>query len=416
MKKPKFYWGASTASHQVEGGTENQWSVWELGMASELANTASKRLGWLPCWKEVEKQASNPANYVSGKGIDHYHRYKEDFDILQKLGLNAFRFGVQWARIEPEPGVWDQEAIDHYKTYIKELRSRNIEPFLNIWHWTVPIWFAEKGGFEKRSNVRYFEDYVKKISEELLEDVNYVITLNEPNVYMGKSYMEGEWPPQHKNKLQGLWVYFNLVKAHKKAWKVLKLKKPGVQVGIAQQLANIQAYRPGNIWDELCVKVMRYFWNWWFLNRIKQHQDYVGFNYYFTDYYKGTHRIDLKTPVNDLGWYMQPEGILSLLERIDVHYPGKPIFITENGVADHKDQFRQWWLNETMLAIDTAKSIGIPLKGYLHWSLLDNFEWAFGWFPRFGLVEIDHKDNMKRKIRPSAFWWAQEIAKRREDE
>jgi len=413
MSKNNFFWGASTASHQVEGGTENQWSVWELENASELAKKAKKHLGWLPNWQEISKQASDPANYVAGRGVDHYHRYKEDFDILEKLNLNAFRFGIHWSRIEPEPGVWDQAAIDHYKEYIKELRKRNIEPFLNIWHWTIPVWFAEKGGFAKKSNLKYFKDYVSKISSELLDDVGYVITLNEPNVYIGKSYMEGSWPPQEKNKIKGIRVYRNLIKAHKLAWRILKQDHPKLQVGMAQQLANIQAYRPGSFTDEVVVKIMRYFWNWWFLNRIKKQMDFVGFNYYFTDYYQGVKKIKLKSPVNDLGWYMLPEGLLSLLERVQAHFPGKPIFITENGVADAKDQYRQWWLHETMMAIDTAKSIGIPIKGYLHWSLLDNFEWADGWWPKFGLVEVDHQNNMQRKIRPSALWWASEIAKRR---
>jgi beta-glucosidase len=158
---------------------------------------------------------------------------------------------------------------------------------------------------------------------------------------------------------------------------------------------------------------MRYFWNWWWLNRIKNQMDFVGFNYYFTDYYRRFTRVNLKTPVSDLGFYMFPEGLLSLFERINAHFPNKPIIVTENGVADAKDQYRQWWLSETMKAIDTAKSQNIPVIGYLHWSLLDNFEWADGWWPKFGLVEVDREHGMKRVIRNSAKWWAQEIARRR---
>lgn len=416
MKKPNFYWGASTASHQVEGGTENQWSVWELSMATELARTAHKRYGWQPNWEEIKPYATDPANYVSGTGVDHYHRYKEDFDILEKLGLNAYRFGIQWARVEPEPGVWNQEALNHYKTYIKELRLRGIEPFLNIWHWTVPIWFAEKGGFAKRSNIKYFEAYVKKISEELTEEIDYIITLNEPNVYMGMSYSDGEWPPQEKNILKAIWVYMNLARAYKKAWKILKSKNPKLKIGVAQQLANIQAYRPGNLFDEFVVKIMRRYWNWWFLNKINKYQDFVGINYYFSDYYRGFKRVPIEHPLSDNGKYMFPEGLLELMQRANAHYPDKPLIITENGVADAKDQYRQWWLEETMIAIDTAISQGIPVKGYLHWSLLDNFEWADGWWPKFGLVEVDREHGMKRTIRPSALWWSKEIAKRREQE
>ncbi|MEZ6330724.1 MAG: family 1 glycosylhydrolase [Candidatus Saccharimonadales bacterium] len=406
----KMYWGASTASHQVEGGTHNQWSVWELENANELAKTAKHRLGWLANWQDIKAQASDPSNYISDKGVDHYTRYQEDFDLLQSLNLNAFRFGIEWARIEPEQGVWDKAALAHYKQYIASLNQRGIEPFINLWHWTMPVWFTEMGGFEKRSNIAYFEAFVKKVSEELLRDVRYVITINEPNVYMGLSYSDGEWPPQKKSKLLAMYVYYNLAVAHKKAYKIIKQKHPHMQIGVAQQLANIQAFRPGHWFDETVVKLMRYFWNWWWLNRTNKQQDFIGFNYYFTDYYKGFRKQNPTKPINDLGWYMEPKGVLPLLQRIAYHYPKKPIFITENGVADAHDTYRQWWLQETMVAIETAKSQGIPVAGYLHWSLLDNFEWKYGWWPKFGLVAVDRK-TMKRTVRSSSKWWAHYIDK-----
>ena len=413
MNKHPFFWGASTAAHQVEGGTTNQWSVWELSVAAEQAKTAHKRLGWMPSWERIKDQAEDPSNYVSGKGIDHYNRYEEDFDIAKKLQLNAFRFTIEWSRLEPEEGKWDPAAFQHYKDYIAALKSRGIEPFFNIWHWTMPTWFTDKGGFEKRTNLKYFERLVKKVSEELLADVRFVITLNEPNVYMGLSYGSKEWPPQAGNQLKAIWVYYNLSLAHKRAWRILKRKKPSLKIGVAQQLANIQSFRPGNWIDELIVKIMRYSWNWWWLNRIKRYQDFVGFNYYFTDYYQGFKKVNPKKPTNDLGWYMNPQGILPLMQRIAYHYPNKPIFITENGLADARDKDRQWWLDETLKAIDTAESQGIPVAGYFHWSLLDNFEWAYGWWPKFGLVAVDREHGMKRTVRPSAVWFAREIARRK---
>ena len=413
MSNKPFFWGASTASHQVEGGTTNQWSVWELSVAAEHAKHAKKEIGWMPSWERIEKQATDPNNYVSGKGIDHYNRYQEDFDIAKKMGLNAFRFSIEWSRLEPEEGKWDIVAVQHYRDYIAALNKRGIEPFLNIWHWTVPTWFADKGGFAKQSNIKYFDRLVKKISEELLDNVRYVITVNEPNVYMGLSYGSGLWPPQEKNQVKAIWVYWNLSRAHKRAWRILKAKKPSLKIGVAQQLANIQALRPGNWFDESVVKVMRYFWNWWWLNRIRNYQDFVGFNYYFTDYYKGFKRQNPTKPVNDLGWYMYPQGLLPLMQRIAAHYPGKPIIITENGLADSEDGERLWWLHETMKALDTAKSQDIPVIGYLHWSLLDNFEWAYGWWPKFGLVSVDREHGMKRTLRPSAIWYAKAIAKRK---
>ena len=414
-----FMWGGSTAAHQVEGGTYNQWTVWELQHAREFATTAEKRLNWLPEWERFKKEAETPENYLSGNGVKHYELYKHDFDILQKLQLNSFRFGIEWSRLEPEEGAWNVEAIVHYREYIQELLDRGIEPVLNLWHWTMPVWFCEKGGFEKRANIRYFERFVSKVCEELpIKKLKYIITLNEPNVYASFGYATGEWPPNKKNWLLFLKVYYNLTIAHKRAYKIVKRCRKGLQVGVASQLANIQPKRPHNWLDILATKWMRYFWNWWFLNRINRYQDYVGFNYYFTDYYsfgqyKGRknhmfHRSNPGLPKKDLGWYMEPEGVYPLLVRVYAHYK-KPVIIAENGVADADDKHRQWWIEETIIAMERALSEGIELKGYFHWSLLDNFEWAYGWWPKFGLVEVD-RETMKRSVRPSAKYFAKRIA------
>jgi beta-glucosidase len=164
---------------------------------------------------------------------------------------------------------------------------------------------------------------------------------------------------------------------------------------------------------------MRYFWNWWFLNRIQAYQDFVGFNYYFTDYYqfggyKGKKNIDVfhrenpNFPKNDLGWYMEPEGIYPLIIRVWNHYK-KPIIIAENGLADSKDEYRRWWIEETIIAMERAMSEGVQIKGYFHWSLLDNFEWAYGWWPKFGLIAVN-RQTMKRTVRPSAVWFSKKIA------
>ncbi len=405
-----FLWGASTASHQVEGGTVNQWSKWELEQATDLAATAEKRLGWLPDWKDIRQQAENPENYVSGKGVDHYNRYEEDFDILQKLEFNSLRFGIEWSRISPEEGVWDKEAIAHYHDYIDSLNDRGIEPILNLWHWTMPVWFTDKGGFEKKDNLPDFDRFVKKIAEEYGDKIKYVLTLNEPNVYATFGYATGEWPPEINNKLTFLKVYANLAAAHRRAYDILKARNSTLQIGVAAQLANIQAKRPHNLIDSITTKAMRYAWNWWFLNRIRRHQDFVGINYYFTDYYKGFGRkVNPKVPTNDLGWYMEPEGLYPLLLRTWARYK-KPIIVTENGVADRNDAYRQWWTEQTIIAMQRAMSEGVDIKGYMHWSLLDNFEWKYGWWPKFGLVAIDRENGMKRTVRPSAVWLAGYIA------
>jgi beta-glucosidase len=405
----RFYWGASTASHQVEGGTVNQWSEWELAHASELAKTAKQRLQRIiPVWDDIRDAAEDPSNYVSGKGVDHYRRYQEDFDIAKRLNFNAFRFSIEWSRIEPEEGVWNQEAIEHYRIYIRELRARGLEPFLNLWHWTMPNWFVAKGEFKKSRNLKYWRRFVDKVIGEYAPDLKYIITLNEPNNYASFGYLLREWVPEERNFYHFFCVYHNLVRAHRQAYKVIRRHSPTIQVGVAPAMANIQSRRPNNIIDTTVTWLMRYAWNWWFVNRVRRKIDFVGFNYYFSDYYKAGRPDNPDAPKNDLGWYMEPEGLHPLLVRVWAHYK-KPIFITENGVADGKDQYRQWWLEETMVAMERALSEGVDLRGYFHWSLLDNFEWKYGWWPKFGLVAVDRKRGMKRMVKPSAKWFAAKI-------
>jgi beta-glucosidase len=421
QKFPKdFLWGASTSSHQVEGGTVNQWSRWELERAADLAAGAEKRLSWLPNWPLIKDRAQDPNNYVSGKGIDHYGRYEEDFDLLEKLQFNSLRFGVEWSRIQPEEGVFNAEAIQHYHDYIDSLNSRGIEPVLNIWHWTMPTWFTDKGGFEKKENLALFDEFVRKVAEEYADKVKYFITLNEPNVYASFSYLNGEWPPQQRSVKKMVRVYWNLTKAHNRAYGILKARRATLMVGVAAQLGNIVPKRPHNWFDIFATWWMRYAWNWWFLNRTRRHQDFIGVNYYFTDYYKGVDfssqtkakrqppvvvRRNPSVPLNDLGWYMEPEGVYGLIMRIWAHYK-KPIILTETGVADERDEYREWWMEQTVLAMQRALSEGVDLRGCMQWSLLDNFEWAYGWWPKFGLIEVDRENDLKRKPRPSALWFA----------
>ncbi len=403
-----FFWGVSTASHQVEGGTVNQWSVWELAHAKQLAKTAHERIGYMPAWDDIKDQAQDPRNYVSGKGVDHYNRYEEDFGIAKKLQFNSFRFGIEWSRIEPKEGRWDEKEIDHYRDYIAAMQANGLEPFLNLWHWTLPTWFDQKGGFKSKANLKYWDSFVQKIADEFGQDVYYVITLNEPNVFASLGYAVGEWPPQEKSWVGASKVIWNLVLAHRRAYKILKKANPRLQIGVATQLANIQPRRPQSISDVVMTRWMRFFWNWFFLDRIRTQQDFVGFNYYFSDYYRLHRRENPKAPLNDLGWYMEPEGLYPLIRRVWDHYH-LPIIVTENGVADHRDQYRQWWIEGTMVAMERALSDGIDLRGYFHWSLLDNFEWKYGWWPKFGLVAVDRERGMKRTIRPSARWFAKKI-------
>lgn len=410
-------WGASVSAHQVEGGNYNQWTVWELAHAQQLAKTAKQRLSWIPVWDEIKVEASKPESYISGEGVKHYRLYEHDFDLARKLNFNSFRFSLEWSRLEPEEGRWDEDQIEHYRRYIKALRQRGLEPIMNIWHWTHPVWFEEKGAFKYRRNLQFFERFVAKVAAEYGSQVRYFITINEPNVYTASSYLTSDlmakvsWPPGERSPLSAYRVYRNLAKAHRRAYKIIKGVEPTAEVGIATQLDNIQAKDPHDIIDELETKIMRRVWNWWFLQQVRRRQDFIGINYYFTDYYNDWFkRTNPKLPLNDFGWYMEPEGLYPLLLRAWAHYK-KPILVSENGVADMHDQYRQWWIEETIIAMERAMSQGVKIIGYCHWSLLDNFEWATGWLAKFGLIDVDRRHDMKRTIRPSAKWFAERISK-----
>lgn len=413
-----FFWGASTAAHQVDGGTVNDWTVWELATAAERARLAgsqlvvgslSTRQDQLPLWAEIKDHVEDPDNYVSGPGIEHYTRYEQDFDTAKELNFNAFRFGIEWSRIESEEGVWDQQAIEHYRQYISELKQRGLEPFLNVWHWTNPLWFTEKGGFTKRANLKYFNRYVHKIAEEFAGEVNFVLTINEPNNYVLFGYVLGTWPPQQKNILNAIRVYWHLCEAHRQAYRAFKSANPQIQIGAATQMTTNLSAKGRHPIGWLTARLSNYFWNWFFYDRTKKYHDFIGFNHYFTLYYKRFMVENPPQPISDVGWYMEPFRIYDLLMWVAMRYK-KPIYITENGVADMHDTYRQWWIEQTIAAMERAVRDGADVRGYFHWSLLDNFEWSYGWWPKFGLVSVDREHGMKRTIRPSARWFAKKIS------
>ena len=402
-----FLWGASTAAHQVEGNTHNQWSEWERARAATLAAEFPKKLKWLPRYEALKSEGTNPENYISGNAIEHYQRYAEDFKLIKELRMNAYRFSIEWSRIEPEEGTWDEAAIEHYRKYFTELKRLGIEPIPTLWHWTMPVWFTDKGGFEKRQNIQYFVRFAQKMAEEYGAACTYLLTLNEPNVYTTACYLSAEWPPQKRNLLLFFRVYWNLVLTHRQAYAAVKKARPRLHVGISMHMLGAKPDRESDWLGGLTARVVAYTFNRWYLNRIRKEQDFIGINYYFANYYHYLRPFAVTGPKSDLGWYMEPSNIEQVITDTWKHYH-IPILITENGLADNRDTHRQWWLQETIGAMEKALANGVDLRGYLHWSLLDNFEWAFGWWPKFGLIEVD-RTTMRRTIRPSARWLAERI-------
>lgn len=398
----KFLWGASLSAHQSEGNTHNQWSVWELESAKSLAAQAGYKESHVPVWDQVAKQATNPANYISGENSDHYTRYEEDFELLQSLNLSTLRFSIEWSRIEPKEGTWDSKEIQHYRAYFESLTKRGIEPVVTLFHFTLPVWFSERGGFEKRTNVKYYIRFVEKVLAEFGRNLRYIITINEPEVYARESYLSGNWPPQQQSRLLAYKVLKNLLHAHKQAAKVIHASNRRFRVSIAK---NSPYCYPGDdaLLSRISTEIYQYVVDDYILKRVVKSCDFIGVNYYFSNRFYGYRIHNPERHLSDLDWSMEPANIQFVLERLHRKYK-KPIMVTENGLADRADSDRKWWLTQTLLGMRAAMKEGIPVLGYIHWSLLDNFEWAHGSWPRFGLVEVDYKTK-RRSLRSSAQWY-----------
>ena len=384
-KFPKnFLFGAATPAHQVEGNNTNDWSEWE---------ESPERIG------DLKKRGLNPEEFISGKACDHYTRFREDFDIAGELGHTAHRFSIEWSRIEPMQGTFDEDAIAHYREVIKALRERNIEPFVTLWHWPVPLWLRDIGGVESKEFPKFFERYVHKVVSELGSEVKFWITLNEPEIYASNSYFRGKWPPRKKNVFAYLKVLHHLIQAHRFAYTDIKKLKPEAQVGIAKNNVYFEAYQ--NTFINRAIKFAAdWWWNQYFLRRIKNYQDFIGLNHYFHNRINLGFNKNENKILSNMGWELYPEAIHEVL--MDLKQYDKPVYITENGLADAKDEHRAWFIRQSLEQVDRAVSSGADVRGYLHWSLLDNFEWSDGFGPKFGLVEVDYK-TLERRVRPSAW-------------
>lgn len=387
-----FLWGSSTSSYQVEGGIGPVRSLARAEGASleDLGETTSN--GIENDWSEVAQVGRVPA---AGRACDHYNFYEEDFDIAKSLGQNAHRFSIEWARVEPEEGRFDDSAIEHYRSILRALRARGLEPFVTLWHFTLPIWFARMGGFENKKAPFYFSRYCEYVVSKMGEYAKFWITINEPMVYAGQGYGQGVWPPFKKGSfIKLLRVVDNLVTSHNVVYKKIKAIDSNVQVGVAaDQVDYHYNYNPLGILSSI---FMNWFRNRRFLNKIKGGYDFIGVNYYRPIMYGGK----LNFEKTDMGWDIYPKGIYNVLIHLKRYH--RRIYISENGLADAADTKRAKFIKDHLYWVQRAIHDGVDVRGYFYWSLLDSFEWADGFGPRFGLVEMNY-ETMERKVKPSAY-------------
>lgn len=367
-----FLWGAATSAHQVEGNNKNDWTEWESS-PERVADLVGRGL--------------NPGDYISGEACDHYRRFKSDFDIAKELGHNAHRFSIEWSRIEPEEGKFNEREIEHYREVIKALCERGIEPFVTLWHWTFPVWIAKRGGWESPQCLNYFLRFCERVIREFRNDVRYWVVLNEPEYWLGHAYFTKRFPaPRHVSAFS---VYRALARTHQTVYRALKNIDASLTVGIVESTGWI---RPAPLrW------LLHDFRNFSFPWLVRGSFDFFGLNYYRSAPLIGGTRGE----TSDIGWEIYPEGLYHMVCGAYRRFQ-KPVIITENGIADASDTKREAYIRSHVLAIGKAISEGADVRGYFHWSLLDNFEWDSGFGPRFGLIEVDYK-TQERKIRSSAW-------------
>jgi beta-glucosidase len=400
-----FRWSVATSGHQIEGGdTGSDWADWEA-------------------------QGHVKTQECSGQACDHWNRLREDTMLLKALHVTQYRFSMEWSKIEPEEGKWDAEALRHYREEVALLKENGIAPLITINHYTLPRWIAKKGGWRWEGMPDAFARYSEFLYRKVAPEATDWITLNEPMVVILRGYMTGEYPPGFASDETACLPLRHMVQAHGRAYHRLHAiaLETGrkIRVGAAHHLRVFQPLRGagmGGRFDSTVAKTMDAFFNWAFPDAIEgghlvvslpgsleinefipeavRTQDYFGLNYYSRE----TVRFRLRsrkhyeivpacegTEASDVGWRIYPSGLYQMLKEVKWRFSGKPIFITENGIADAADTKRARFLLDHLAVLHQAIQEGIPVVGYCHWSLMDNFEWIEGFSPRYGLYAVDYR-------------------------
>ena len=396
-----FWWGAGTSAHQVEGGNvANDW------------------------WRFEQQPGAIRDGRASGEACHHYELFDQDFALAAADGHRMHRLSLEWSRLEPERGRFDPAAVAHYHAVFASLRRHRLTPLVTLHHFTNPLWIADRGGWENRDTIERFCDFTRFCAREYGAEVDWWCTVNEPEVLGFRGWSEGIWPPAVRDNSRALEVIANQLEAHGRAFHILHAEDradadgDGVaaRVGFAKHYVQLEALRPWHPLDRLQAFLERRV----FVEAIEQAAteglvdlaipgakrvkrvlpelkgalDFYGLNYYTRWRVRSLaavpHVATPGAPLNDLGWEVWPEGFRRAL--LAAGRFGKPVLVTENGVADARDAIRPQALVDFAGAMHAAIAQGVDVRGYLHWSLLDNFEWADGWHGRFGLYGVDPDD------------------------
>jgi beta-glucosidase len=374
-----FTWGTATAAHQIEGGNvNNDWWAFEHATGSVCPES-------------------------SGDACDSWERWEEDADLVAGLGLDNYRFSVEWSRIEPADGEISHAALAHYRRLCEGLRARGIDPVVTFHHFTTPMWLTGQGGWESGVAVERFAGFCTLVAGALGDVMRRACTINEPNIVATMGWHAGLFPPGKNDVALSRRVASHFVDAHRAAVEAIRTAAPGVPVGMTLSMTDYQL-APGG---EAKLESIRHHAEDVFLDATKG-DDFLGVQTY-TRQLIGPHGwagYEEGVPVLDMGYEFYPASLGNCLRRAWDYTDGAvPLFVTENGIGTTDDEQRIDYVRQALEGVLDAIDEGIDVRGYTYWSLLDNFEWALGYRPRFGIVSVD-RSTFVRTPKPSARWLA----------
>ncbi|HTO92368.1 MAG TPA: family 1 glycosylhydrolase [Candidatus Sulfotelmatobacter sp.] len=409
---PGFRWGTAMSAHQVEGGNRlNDW------------------------WRFEQIPGAIADGDRSGDACRHYELFDQDFALAEADGHNMHRLSIEWSRLEPERDRWNAAEVEHYHQVLASLKRHRITPLVTLHHFTNPCWIADRGGWENPETIDRYCEYVRFCAREFGGEVDWWCTVNEPEVYAFRGMSEAVWPPRKRDDGAALCVIGNLLEAHGRAYRVLHEEDRAdadgdgfsARVGFAKHRPQLVAANPWSPLDALRAAIENQMFNVAVesaqvtgmidlsipgappvrreVPELKDAFDWYGLNYYTRWMVhalgREAHTARVGAPRNDLHWEIWAEGLAEAAHA--AARAGKPILITEHGIADARDQWRPKFISDSLAALARVIQSGADVIGYLHWSLLDNFEWSDGYRGRFGLYAVDFNDATKpRRRRESA--------------
>ena len=393
-----FLWGTATAGHQIEGGNVNS----DFWLAENVKPTLFRE--------------------PSGDACDSYNRFAEDIALAAGLGFNCHRFGIEWSRIEPEPGMVSHAALDHYKRVLEECHRHGLAPMVTLSHWSVPRWFAAQGGFEQADSPQIFARFAETASNHLGDGMAYATTFNEANIQRVLSLLfpnhvavrraadamlaacaRASGSDRFANVLFGEIdkIEPNMVKAHHLASAALRAGPGSFPIGVTISMQEIEGVGVGN----KATQVAEHLYGPW-LEAAKS-ADFVGVQTYTRIRVGADGPLPLPAEAvkTDAGYEFRPEALEATI-RYAIAVTGKPVIVTENGMATTDDTRRVAFIDQALAGVARCRADGLDVWGYVHWSLLDNFEWTSGYSQQFGLVAVD-RTTFTRTVKPSAVYLGQ---------